>query len=176
MKYKLLLLIFVLFSTTLFAQRYGVRAGINISNLDFEPAPVSRNLHRNGFYFGGFAEFPLSETVHFNAELQWSAEGAKDDDWQADYINVPVQLRFSLSDRISIGAGPQISIKTWKNQDNFDTFSYGAVGGLEYSFLNDFFIDVRASYRLSNMFNEDIVPAGLEASQFLIQVGVGIKM
>ena len=156
--------------------KYGVRAGVNISNLNFEPTPIDRNLHRNGFYFGGFAEFSLSETLWLNTEIQWSAEGAKDEDWKANYINIPVQLKFVTGDRFSIGLGPQLGIKTWKSSDAFDTMTYGGVAGIEYQFLKDYFIDVRATYKLNNMLDEDNVPPGLEASQFSIQVGIGIKI
>ncbi|RMZ51130.1 hypothetical protein EB822_04570 [Flavobacteriaceae bacterium PRS1] len=34
--------------------KWGVRAGFNISNLDFSPDPTFENKHRNGFVFGAF--------------------------------------------------------------------------------------------------------------------------
>ena len=181
MKKTLLTSVFILSIFFSFGQgfestKYGVRAGVNISNLDFEPAPIDRNLHRNGFYFGGFAEFSLSEILWLNTEIQWSAEGAKDEDWKANYINIPVQLKFVTGNRFSIGVGPQLGIKTWKSSDAFDTITYGGVAGIEYKLWEDYFIDVRASYKLNNMLDEDIVPVGLEASQFAIQVGIGIKL
>ncbi|TCK69101.1 outer membrane protein with beta-barrel domain [Winogradskyella wandonensis] len=154
--------------------RYGVRAGVNISNLDFDPAPVSRNMHRNGFYFGGFAEFSLSETLWLNTELQWSAEGAKEEDWRANYLNLPIQLRFQIGNNFMIGAGPQIGVKTWKSADAYDTIRFSGVGGIEYKFLEDYFIDVRAGYDFKNLLDESLAP--LEATQFTIQVGVGIKI
>ncbi|WP_073087411.1 porin family protein [Winogradskyella jejuensis] len=179
MKKVLLTSVFILFIAFSFAQgyestKYGIRAGVNISNLDFDPSPVNRNLHRNGFYFGGFAEFSLSETTWLSTELLWSAEGAKDENWRANYLNLPIQLKFKLGEHFTLGAGPQIGVKTWKSADAFDTFRFSGVGGIEYKFLEDYFIDVRAGYDFKNLLDENLSP--LEATQFTIQVGIGIKI
>lgn len=161
------------FSQTSGYTKYGVRAGMNISNLDFEPAPLFENQHRNGFFFGGFVEFPLADKVFLNTEIQWSAQGAKEENLRADYINLPVQLRFEIGDRFTIGAGPQIGLKTWKNNDDFSTWVFSGVGGVEYMFLDDFFVDLRAVYGFSNILDET---SAFEANDFTIQIGVGIKI
>lgn len=154
--------------------RYGIRAGLNISNLDFEPGPVSENEHRNGFAFGGFAEFPLTEQLFLNTEIQWSAEGAKSQELRADYIHLPIQLKFALGEKFMIGVGPQASLKTWKNTDGFETFSFSAIGGVEYMISNDLFLDVRAAYGLTNILDDSITT--LEAKNFNIQIGIGMKI
>jgi hypothetical protein len=172
------ILLFISVTTLGFSQnatytKYGLRTGMNISNLDFEPSPVTINQHRNGLYFGGFVEVPLSDKTFLNTEIQWSAQGAKDEAFRADYINLPIQLRFAVGDRFTFGAGPQIGLKTWEDNDAFETWSFSGVGGVEYMFLDDFFIDVRAVYGFSNILND---ATGLEATDFTIQVGVGIKI
>lgn len=179
MKKKLLSAIFILSVTFTFSQilksaKYGVRAGLNISNLDFEPDPTFTNLHRNGFYFGGFVEQSLNNSMYLNAELQWSAEGAKESSLRANYINLPVQLRFKLGDNFMLGAGPQASLKTWEANDNFKTFTVSMLGGVEYKFKEDFFVDVRAVYGLSNILDNDLAPQ--EATQVVLQFGIGMKL
>ena len=67
-------------------------------------------------------------------------------DIRANYINLPVQLRFALSNKLTIGAGPQISLKTSQDSDGFETFIFSGVGGLEYEIFTDYFIDLRAVY------------------------------
>ena len=76
------LLLFVSISTLTFSQetKYGVRGGLNISNLDFTPDADFQNLHRNGFFFGGFVDYGFSESISLQVELQYSAEGGKADD------------------------------------------------------------------------------------------------
>lgn len=191
MKKSYLTLLFIGFTAVFFAQesketkearesqeikstKYGIRTGFNISNLDFEPAPLFTNAHRNGFFFGGFVEFMLSNSVFLNTEIQWSAEGGKDEDLRANYINLPVQLRFALSNKLTIGAGPQISLKTWQDTDGFETFTFSGVGGLEYEIFTDYFIDLRAVYGFSDILDHSVAP--LEATQFMIQLGIGIKI
>lgn len=178
MKNITLTILLVCFTTLSFSQsskyiKYGVRGGMNISNLDFEPAPTFNNQHRNGFFFGGFVEYPLTESLALNTEIQWSAQGAKDENLRADYINLPVQLRFALGERITIGAGPQLGLKTWENNDGFNTWVFSGVGGAEYMFAEDFFVDVRAVYGFSNILDDT---SAFEATDFTIQIGVGIKI
>jgi opacity protein-like surface antigen len=154
--------------------KYGIRAGYNISNLDFDPgAPVS-NEHRNGFAFGFFAEIPLSEKTSVNTELQWSAEGGKERGIRANYFNVPIQFRYVLSENLTIGAGPQLSLKTWEENDIFKTFAFSGVAGIEYMFTSDLFLDLRYSYGFTNILDDDAAP--FEANNFNLQIGIGIKI
>lgn len=102
MKKYLLALVLVCSATICMSQdiRYGIRGALNVSNLDFEPDATFENKHRNGFAFGGFVEFEFSENVSLLTELQWSAEGGKDESIRADYIQLPIMLRLSVSDRL----------------------------------------------------------------------------
>ncbi|WP_411896202.1 porin family protein [Winogradskyella sp. A2] len=176
MKNYLLTILFVCFTSVCIGQgtSYGVRGALNISNLDFDPDADFENKHRNGFAFGGFAEFGLSDTVSLLTELQWSAEGGKDEDLRADYIQLPIQLRLSTSDRLTFGVGPQIALKTWKNEDAFSTFAFSGVLGAEYMITSDLFVDARFSFGLSNILDED--STAIEAKNNVIQFGFGMKI
>ena len=64
-------------STTVQAQKVGVRAGINISNVsgDADTKPLT------GFYAGVFKEITLvPELVYLQPELQYSMQGYKVED------------------------------------------------------------------------------------------------
>lgn len=176
MKTIFALIMFVSFTAQTFSQetKYGVRAGLNISNLDFTPDADFNNLHRNGFAFGGFVDYAFSESVSTLIELQFSAEGAKADEFKADYIQMPIMLRFKLGNSFTIGAGPMASLKTWKNQDAFSTFTFSGIGGIEYMITDELFIDARFSYGITNILDEDI--NNLEAKNNNIQIGFGIKI
>lgn len=176
MKTILAFSLFICISTITFSQEttYGVRGGVNISNLDFEPDADFQNLHRNGFVFGGFVDYGFTESLSLQVELQYSAEGAKAEEFKADYIQMPIMLRFHLSNNLTIGVGPMASLKTWKNQDVFSTFAFSGVGGIEYMITDELFIDARFSYGITNILDEDTI--GLEAKNNNIQVGFGIKL
>lgn len=176
MKNYLFVLILVSFSTVCLSQdiTYGVRGALNISNLDFEPDADFENKHRNGFAFGGFVDFGLSEKTSLLAELQWSAEGGKNEELRADYLYLPILIRFSLSDRFIFGFGPKIGLKTWKSDDLFSTATFSGVAGLEYMITDELFIDARLSYGLTNVIDQDLKK--LEAKNHVIQFGFGIKI
>ncbi|BAO77157.1 hypothetical protein WPG_2927 [Winogradskyella sp. PG-2] len=154
--------------------KYGVRGALNVSNLDFDPDATFSNKHRNGFAFAGFVDFGLTEDVALRTELQWSAEGGKDEAIRADYIQLPILLRISVSDRLSLGAGPQIALKTWKNQDGFSTFAFSGIAGLEYMITDELFVDARLSYGFSNILDKDLTD--VTAKNHVMQFGFGIKI
>lgn len=175
MKKLFTLLVFVSLSTLTFSQTsYGVRAGLNISNLDFDPDATFQNQHRNGFVFGGFVDYGFSDSMSLLVELQYSAEGAKADALRADYIQMPLMLRFNLGDKFTVGVGPMVSLKTWKNQDAFSTFAFSGIGGIEYMITDELFIDARFSYGITNILDHDL--EGIEAKNSNIQIGFGIKI
>ncbi|GAB5566051.1 MAG: hypothetical protein Wins2KO_31140 [Winogradskyella sp.] len=173
---KLLLILFISATALSFSQeiKYGVRGSLNVSNLDFDPDANFENKHRNGFAFAGFVDFGLSETMALRTELQWSAEGGKEQELRADYIQLPIMLRLSVSERLSFGAGPQLNLKTWQDNDGFSTFTFSGVLGAEYMITSDLFIDVRYSYGFSNILDEDLTD--VEAKNHVMQFGFGIKI
>ncbi|SDS29170.1 Outer membrane protein beta-barrel domain-containing protein [Formosa sp. Hel1_31_208] len=177
MKSTILTLLFVAFTFLSFSQEtsYGVRGGLNISNLDFEPDATFNNQHRNGFAFGGFVDLGITETFSTMIEFQYSAEGGKADDLRADYIQMPIMARFTLADKFTVGVGPMVSLKTWKDQDAFSTFTFSGIGGIEYMINDELFVDARIHYGLSNILNEDI-SGDLEAQNTTFQFGFGIKI
>jgi opacity protein-like surface antigen len=176
MKSILLTLLCVTITTLSFSQEvsYGVRGGLNISNLDFEPDATFTNQHRNGFAFGGFVDYGITENFSLQVEIQYSAEGGKADELRADYIQMPIMARFGIGEKLTIGVGPMASLKTWEERDGFSTFTFSGVGGLEYMITDELFIDARVHYGLSNILDEDLTD--LEAQNTTFQFGFGIRI
>ncbi|HLV14730.1 MAG TPA: porin family protein [Xanthomarina sp.] len=175
MKKTLLLLAFITISTLSYSQNsmYGVRAGLNISNLDFEPNPTFENKHRNGFAIGFFGEYDLCKTFAIAPEVQFSAEGAKDKDLRLDYIQIPVLVKYRLSERFLIGAGPMAGVKVWEHEDGNKNFAFSMVGGLELFITSEIFIDARYHYGFTNVIDNN---STFEAKNSNIQIGVGVKI
>lgn len=176
MKKQVLLIAFVIIATVSYAQNamYGVRAGINVSNLDFEPDATFDNQHRNGFAIGFFGEYDLSASIALAPEIQFSAEGAKDRSLRVDYIQAPILLKFRIGDRLSLGAGPLVGVKIHEFEDGYRNFSFSGVGALEFMITDEFFIDVRYHYGVTNILDDN--PANLEAKNTNIQIGIGVKI
>lgn len=175
MKKIIALITIIAVSTFGFSQTtYGVRSGVNISNLDFDPAPTFDNTHRNGFFFGGFVDWYVTENTSLITELQYSAEGAKSKELRADYLQLPVLLQLDLTYKLSVGVGAQANLKTWKYKDTYDTFTFSGLLGVEYMITDEVFIDARYSYGFSNVIDDRF--SDFEAKNSNIQLGIGFKI
>ncbi len=98
-------------------KKFGIRAGVNMSNLDVSPendppAPGSRL----GIHLGGFGMFELSEGIIFQPEVLFSSQGANDEDPETfqtvklSYLNLAGLFKYQLESGISIHAGPQLGL------------------------------------------------------------------
>ncbi|MBT8323786.1 MAG: PorT family protein [Winogradskyella sp.] len=175
MKKIIALITIILFTTVGFSQTtYGIRSGINVSNLDFDPAPTFDNTHRNGFFFGGFVDWYVTESTSLITELQYSAEGAKAKELKADYLQLPVLLQLDLTYKLSVGVGGQANLKTWRFQDNYNTITFSGLLGVEYMITDEVFIDARYSYGFSNVIDDRF--SEFEAKNSNIQFGIGFKI
>ncbi|WP_308992818.1 porin family protein [Mariniflexile litorale] len=171
---KILLTLLLGFSFYGFSQdvKYGVRGGLNISNLDFEDTPVMTNKHRNSMYIGFFGDIRFSKTVSLVPELQFSAEGAKVEVWQLDYIQAPILLKLRLSEKVRFALGPQVGLKINKVDDGARNFAYSGVAGIEYKLSHMLFADIRYTYGLVDVFDDNLP---VSAKNSTIQLGVGYK-
>ena len=175
MKKITFLILTILATTTSFAQfdLFGVRSGVNISNLDYEDNVPSGNTHRNGFVIGFTAQYGITEKFSIAPEIQFSAEGAKDESLRLDYLNLPIFAKYTMWERVSIGVGPQMGLKIHEFEDGYRDLVFSGVVGAEYVFCEDFYVDVRYAYGFTNVYDND---QPLEATNHNIQIGVGIKI
>ena len=176
---KFLLSTILLLCTIVFAQAqenlFGARVGLNVTNLDFRPEVPEGvlNAHRNGFAIGFIADYGISRKFSIMPEIQFSAEGAKDDGLRLDYIQMPILFNYKFCDKISLGVGPQVSLKAHDYEDGFQNIVYAGIAGATYMISDVFFFDVRFSYGLTNVFDDN---TGLEAINKNLQFGFGLKM
>ncbi|MDO7173604.1 porin family protein [Mariniflexile sp. AS56] len=152
--------------------KYGIRGGYNISNLDFDIEAPMLNKHRNSIYIGFFGDIRFSKTVALVPELQFSAEGARVEAWQLDYIQAPILFKFQISEKYRFALGPQVGLKVNKVDDGVKNLAYSAVAGLEYKISHMLFADIRYTYGVTNVF-DDYLP--YEAKNTNVQIGVGYK-
>ena len=107
MKKVLILLAITLSSTTFYAQDLdlGIKAGMNFSNI----TDATGLSNRTGFVFGAFAGAKLGDKVGIQGDLLYSQQGAEFDGGEIDlnYVNVPVVLKYFLTESIHIHGGPQ---------------------------------------------------------------------
>ena len=159
-------------SSTFQGVKYGVRGGLNISNLAFDADPTMTKKHRNSFYIGVIADIGLSKTISLVPEIQFSPEGAKVEVLNLDYIQMPVFIKFRLSEKLKFGVGPQVGLKVHKEGDGAKNFAYSGFAGVEYKLTHLLFADARYTYGLVDVFDET---QGINAKNSNIQIGVGYK-
>jgi hypothetical protein len=178
--------------------KYGVKAGVNIANWQGEAVKSLGNVvdltnglvntkSRTGFHIGGYLDIPVTENISIEPGLQYSQKGytmlgdfnidalkfvganasAK---IQADYIDIPLLLKTTISKGLSVYAGPQVSILVKNNlhlnagimgislfsQDlnltnNFKKTDIAMVGGMGYRFDNGFQVAAGYDYGLSRV-------------------------
>lgn len=175
MKRILLFTVLLACSVNAFSQdiKYGVRGGLNLSKLAFDDdSPVVEHEQRNSIFIGFLAHIGLSKTVALMPELQFSAEGAKAEPLHLDYVQLPVLLKFRLSEKFHIGLGPQAGVKIPKKDDGMKTMAFSGVGGVEFKISHTIFADFRYTQGFSNVFDDDL---GMTAKNGNFQLGVGYK-
>lgn len=175
MKYLYTLVFFLGLTTLTFSQeiKYGIRVGTNISNMDYKIDGARPNPHRNGFVFGALVDFNINDSFSVMTELQYSAEGANVKDYKTDYLNLPIIANYQILDNFKIGIGQQIGLKIHKYNDGFKNFVFSAVGFAEYMLDDEFAIDFRYLYGVSQVYDNNI---GVEARQGVMQFGVSYRL
>lgn len=154
--------------------KYGVKIGISISNLDYDDTPININEHRNGFVFGAFIDYGITENLSVVPEIQFSGEGSNKEDFRNDYLNLPVILKYTFLDKFTLGAGPQVGLKVNKKNDGFKNLVFSAVGNIEFAISDEFALEARYNYGISNVFDDkNLFP---EAKNGVIQLGINYKL
>lgn len=106
---KILLLgaFLMLVSNTVSAQKWGIRAGANFSDVNVDGLDTSS---KTGLFVGVYKEIPLVGGLLFiQPELQYSQEGFSTDigDAKLDYLTVPILAKIYVVKLLSFETGPQ---------------------------------------------------------------------
>lgn len=141
MKKNLSLVIFTLFAFSFYTMeaqemRFGVKGGVNFSNMTMKAGGFSaKNDGRTAFHIGVVAEFELSETFSIQPELLYNSVGSKSKDSfggyteestaKLDYLSIPIMAKYYLMEGFAVEAGPQIGILMSAKEDY--SFSGGGI-------------------------------------------------
>lgn len=99
--------------------RFGIRAGINYSRLNFSLASIPmENPPETSWQVGAVGGFymvvPLYKNLYIQPEYLYSRAGGKAEvdyiEYDLSYLSLPVYLRWELTNRFSLIAGPQFDI------------------------------------------------------------------
>jgi Outer membrane protein beta-barrel domain len=100
---------------------YGVKGGINLATLSFDPEAEADFRMKIGLVVGGFASLPLGSRLSVQPEGLFSQKGTAVDDGDADakitinYLEVPVLVKYAIARTASrtfhVFGGPSIAFK-----------------------------------------------------------------
>lgn len=188
MKKTMLILYTIFISVTVMAQnekvKLGVKAGLNISSLNFYESELSSS-SKTGFTAGLMVEVPVAKNFSLQPELLYSQQGTKTSFFDQDvtnsnykgtitlnYLNIPLMLKYYVIKGLSVQAGPQIGLLLkannkyqdnflgYENHESFDLKSYSSGidtsinFGLGYQFKDKFYTDFRYNISYSNVFKD----------------------
>jgi len=158
--------------------RYGFKAGINISNYsatNLDDIQDGLNNSRFGAVFGFFVDMHVAGKLRFQPEFLYSAQGAKEEALRADYLQIPLMLKFELTNFLNLQVGPQVGVKVHEFEDNFKNFDFAVNGGFGVEILENVSVEARYSLGLADMFDEDRAP-NIEGKNVVIQIGVTYRL
>ena len=177
-KLFLLAIAVICFSVSSNAQgiRFGVKGGLNLANFnELKAGNVEVDTDsRTGYHIGAVLQLSIAETFAIQPEVLYSAQGT--DDFDVDYLKIPILAKLKFAKFLSVEAGPQFGFVVNDGikdalrslQSNIEAESFdlsGAVGaGVEFG---PFFGQLRYNFGLT-----DVVD-GFDGRNSAFQVSVG---
>jgi hypothetical protein len=114
MKKLFTILCATLLSVGVFAQaQFGTTTGLNMSNVVGDGESIGMKM---GMHIGASASIPFSDAMSLKTGALYSMKGASDSEdgidmtWTLSYIEIPLNLSFTVSDQMHVMAGPYVGI------------------------------------------------------------------
>lgn len=169
LKTSFFVLFFALIANSVNAQGWGVRAGVNFSNLSSSDADT-----QIGAYAGLYKQFGIIPKLLFiQPEVQYSKQGFDTDakNYDLHYIQVPVLAKLYFLKIISVETGPQFGflVNDNGNDEDFNTFDPAWAFGLNFNLP----LGLSIGGRYISSFNDVIDNSGSKNQVF--QIGAGLK-
>jgi hypothetical protein len=168
-KFFLIIVCASAFVTTKAQVSYGVKGGLNLSNIIGSDAEGAKA--KIGFHAGVFAGIPVADRFSIQPELVYSAQGAKYEETGEDdvnvnsgYLNVPVLAKYTTASGFYGETGPQLGFlmtaKAKQGSDKTDvkefykTTDFAWAFGVGYKTSSNLGVDLRYNLGLSRLDKE----------------------
>lgn len=133
----------------------GGKAGVNIAKLNVVDGAKTSSIV--GFHLGGYASTQVFEQFKIQPEIQISFQGYENEVQESIslvYFNVPIMIKYFLSDQFNVHAGPQfgflISAED-EREDFLKSTDIGISAGAEYQLIEKVGIGGRYTMGLNNI-------------------------
>lgn len=134
--------------------KIGAKAGLNVSSIKVtDEEETFKTKSRTSFHIGLVAEIPVLDKFSFQPELVYSAQGGEITDFEElyklDYLNLPLLVKYAVTENISVAIGPQIGFLLSAKQ--FETDDTDIEDMKEYFKGTDFSLNLGVGYTYNNM-------------------------
>lgn len=164
-------------SSTVVGPEFGIKGGVNMSNLYSDSDDIDDENALWGFNAGIFAAFPIADKVFIQPEILYTTKGAELDynvsgvagtnKFKLNYIEVPLLVRFNLTENFNVHVGGyasylvnakltgegDIEFDNELDADDFERFDAGLSAGVGLDF-NPVSIGLRYNYGLTTIGKE----------------------
>lgn len=165
----------------------GIKGGLNFANQEYSSDGFSISPDsRTAFHFGAFAVINFSDNLGLQPELLYSAKGSEFDisgtsfEQKFNYLDVPILVRYSINEMISLHAGPQISLLMSAEDDEGTDISDSVTGtdfGLSFGGQVDLPMGLVGGLRYNlGLSNIDDSNSGGDVKNRVFQIYVGYKL
>jgi hypothetical protein len=165
----------------------GIKGGLNFANQEYSADGFSISPDaRTAFHVGAFLAINFSDNLGLQPELLYSSKGSEFEfagttaTAKYNYLDVPILLRYSINEMISLHAGPQISLLMSAEDDDGDDISEGVTGsdlGLSFGGQVDLPMGLVGGLRYNlGLSNIDDTDSGGEVKNRVFQIYVGYKL
>jgi hypothetical protein len=164
-------------SSTVVGPEFGIKGGVNMSNLYSDSDDIDDENALWGFNAGVFAAFPIADNIFIQPEILYTTKGAELDynfagiegnsKFKLGYVEVPLLVRFNLTENFNIHVGGYASylvnakakgegdfeFEEDLDADDFERFDAGLSAGVGVDF-NPISIGLRYNYGLTTIGKE----------------------
>ena len=163
--------------------KYGFRIGANLSSISSDDIVGELDESRIGVVVGFFADYALTEKFRIQPELQYSEQGNDDKDLKVNYLQLPIMFKYDIFEFLNLQLGPQVGVKIWEFEDNqptipdFATFDFAGVAGIGVNITDNFFVDFRYAFGISDVFDQDGFDIGInDGNNRTFQLSIGYRL
>lgn len=153
------------------AQSYGIKAGINFASFRGDASGDFNVL--TGFHAGALAEISIFKHLSVQPEFLYTHQGAKtkDNDYELNYLTLPVVAKIYFTDSFNVQFGPQFGLLISESDSvealKSNTYDFGLVGGMEFFVADGLFVNARYNAGLSRLSDN------LDLKNSVVQLSVG---
>jgi opacity protein-like surface antigen len=155
--------------------KFGVKAGSNFSGYHSGQSVFTDDF---GYRLGGIAQYNINDTFTLQGELLYNKKGGRFNVYNSqnifeftiesdlDYIDIPIILKIYVVKKLAFEIGPQIGLlinskgnvageSETLEFENINTIDFSLNGGLSYDIGDNFLIQARYGYGLSEIFENE---------------------